>query len=193
MVGHRLRLWLMLRRVYDVGPTLPESQWRVVELFRSTHCFISWRLDRFGIACQKFSWGSAVFRIWFVFVATFTAQLSAFICPYFDQIQLFITELFYLKWHRHAIAKIDRVIHCLGNWLGQTFWPQCFDSDLWSRHSHMKNESVFKNMYFYIIGTHSNNVLLWFTKRILGTIFLCPYNVCPKWLSLTSSQIRQNA
>ena len=44
---------------------------------------------------------------------------------------------------------------------------------------------------FYIIGTHSNNVLIWFTKRILGTVFLCPYNVCPK--SLTSSQIRQNA
>ena len=43
---------------------------------------------------------------------------------------------------------------------------------------------------FYIIGTHSNNVLIWFTKRILGTVFLCPYNVCPK--SLTSSQIRQN-
>ena len=33
---------------------------------------------------------------------------------------------------------------------------------------------------FYIIGTHSNNVLIWFTKRILGTVFLCPYNVCPK-------------
>ena len=33
---------------------------------------------------------------------------------------------------------------------------------------------------FYIIGTHSNNVLIWFTKGILGTIFLCPYNVCPK-------------
>ena len=50
-----------------------------------------------------------------------------------------------------------------------------------------------KNFDFYIIGTHSNNVLIWFTKRILGTVFLCPYNVCPKWLSLTSSQIRQNA
>ena len=24
---------------------------------------------------------------------------------------------------------------------------------------------------FYIIGTHSNNVLIWFTKRILGTVF----------------------
>ena len=33
---------------------------------------------------------------------------------------------------------------------------------------------------FYIIGTHSNNVLIWFTKRILSTVFLCPYNVCPK-------------
>ena len=32
----------------------------------------------------------------------------------------------------------------------------------------------------YIIGTHSNNVLIWFTKRILGTVFLCSYNVCPK-------------
>ena len=46
---------------------------------------------------------------------------------------------------------------------------------------------------FYIIRTHSNIVLIWFTKRILGTVFLCPYNVCPKWVSLTSSQIRQNA
>ena len=33
---------------------------------------------------------------------------------------------------------------------------------------------------FYIIGTHSNNVLIWFTKRILSTVFLCPYNVCLK-------------
>ena len=32
----------------------------------------------------------------------------------------------------------------------------------------------------YIIGNHSNNVLIWFTKWILGTVFLCPYNVCPK-------------
>ena len=32
-------------------------------------------------------------------------------------------------------------------------------------------------MGYYIIGTHSNNVLIWFTKRILGTVFLCPYNV----------------
>ena len=47
--------------------------------------------------------------------------------------------------------------------------------------------------HFYIIGTHSNNVLIWFTKRILDTVFLRPYNVCPKWLSLTSPQIRQNA
>ena len=30
---------------------------------------------------------------------------------------------------------------------------------------------------FYIIGTHSKDVLLWFTKRILSTVFLCPYNV----------------
>ena len=37
-----------------------------------------------------------------------------------------------------------------------------------------------QSLYFYIIGTHSNNVLIWFTKRILGTVFLCPYNVCPK-------------
>ena len=41
---------------------------------------------------------------------------------------------------------------------------------------------------FYIIGTHSNNVLIWFTKRILGTVFLWPFSVCPKWLSITSSQ-----
>ena len=46
---------------------------------------------------------------------------------------------------------------------------------------------------FYIIGTHSNNVLIWFAKQILGTVLLYPYNVCPKWLSLTSFQIRQNA
>ena len=25
---------------------------------------------------------------------------------------------------------------------------------------------------FYIIGTHYNNVLIWFTKRILATVFL---------------------
>ena len=33
---------------------------------------------------------------------------------------------------------------------------------------------------FYIIGTHSNNVLICFTKRILGSVLLCPYNGCPK-------------
>ena len=33
---------------------------------------------------------------------------------------------------------------------------------------------------FYIMGTYSNNALLWFTKRILGIVFLCSYNVCPK-------------
>ena len=31
----------------------------------------------------------------------------------------------------------------------------------------------------YIIGTHSNNVLLWFTKRILGTDFLWPFPCVP--------------
>ena len=41
------------------------------------------------------------------------------------------------------------------------------------------SNSVYIYVY-YIIGTHSNNVLIWFTKRILGTVFLCPYNVCPK-------------
>ena len=40
--------------------------------------------------------------------------------------------------------------------------------------------SCLEKQCFYIIGTHSNNVLIWFTKRILGTVFLCPYNVCPK-------------
>ena len=30
---------------------------------------------------------------------------------------------------------------------------------------------------FYIIGTHSNNVLIWFTKRILGTVF-CDHFPC---------------
>ena len=39
---------------------------------------------------------------------------------------------------------------------------------------------VFIVYSFYIIRTHSNNILIWFTKRILGTVFLCPYNVCPK-------------
>ena len=36
------------------------------------------------------------------------------------------------------------------------------------------------NLHFHIIGTHSNNVVIWFTKRILGTVFLCPFSVCPK-------------
>ena len=39
---------------------------------------------------------------------------------------------------------------------------------------------IFEQDDFYNIGTHFNNVLIWFTKRILGTVFLCPYNVCPK-------------
>ena len=30
---------------------------------------------------------------------------------------------------------------------------------------------------FYIIGTHSNNVLIWFTKRILGNFF-CVHIMC---------------
>ena len=30
---------------------------------------------------------------------------------------------------------------------------------------------------FYIIGTLFNYVLIWFTKRILGAVFLCPFSV----------------
>ena len=41
-------------------------------------------------------------------------------------------------------------------------------------------ENTEKQLPFHIIGTHFNNVLIWFTKQILGTVFLCPYNVCPK-------------
>ena len=43
-----------------------------------------------------------------------------------------------------------------------------------------KKRLIYQILCHYIIGTHSNNVLIWLTKRILGTVFLCPYSVCPK-------------
>ena len=39
---------------------------------------------------------------------------------------------------------------------------------------------------FYIIGTHSNNVLIWFTKRILGTVFVSQMGITHIFLKSTT-------
>ena len=59
-------------------------------------------------------------------------------------------------------------------------WHFCWAIHFWNYFVYSRSISKSRKRkyhFYYIIGTHSNNVLIWFTKRILCTVF-CGHFLC---------------
>ena len=94
-------------------------------------------------------------------------------------------EAFYTAW-RKCLKRIDGLPNKTHKIISPVLWDaKPIHVQLHKRfvnfvNKNAKTENEIIKICYHIIGTHSNNVLIWFTKRILGTVFLYPHNVCPK-------------